>query len=397
MSRNVFLWGLYGFANTPLTVAIGGLYLAQWLILDKGIAEIWYSLAFVLATLLLLFTSPMLGNWSDKAGTRMPFLFWSTVILIITGILMGVFAILSLPVVVLILSFFAQYFYQASLIFYNALISKMSTVKTLGKISGIGDAFDEMGWIFGPAILLPFAAISRGHVFLPATVILVILGLPMFLWFREPITKAKSLTTGSFTFIFHMGKNITTYMLGFMLMSDALLTVSLYFAIVLDQLYKIDDTQKVVTMAFMQFVAIPSAFIIGRVSDRLGAKKLLILSCVVLAGIYFLGSIMSSPLFLYVLAFVVGFGYAGFYTTSRSLLAKMTPSLRHGEYFGIYSTFQKFASIIGPLLWGVVVWVFGGYGVFKYRAGMVSLVILMIIGTLILTRVKEAKALRTVA
>ncbi len=149
MNKNVFLWGLYDFANTPLTAAIGGLYLAQWIVLDNRLDDIWYGGVFTLATIFLLFTSPFLGAWSDQLGKRKPFLTWMTFILLIAGGLLGIFATSSLPsitrvIIVLFLFFIVQYVYQVSLIFYNSLLKQLSTSKTIGKISGIGQFFGEL-------------------------------------------------------------------------------------------------------------------------------------------------------------------------------------------------------------------------------------------------------------
>ncbi len=139
MKKNVFLWSLYDFANTPLTVAMGGLYLAQWVVIDNKFPDIWYGGAFTLVTIILLITSPFLGAWSDKVGRRMPFLKWTTVVLIVVGIAMGLVAVSPIsrvPKVIIVLTLFVvlQYFYQISLIFYNALLNYLSTSKTRGLI-----------------------------------------------------------------------------------------------------------------------------------------------------------------------------------------------------------------------------------------------------------------------
>ena len=198
MNKKVFLWALYDFANTPLTVAMGGLFLAQWIVLDNGIDDIWYGGVFTASTILLLITSPFWGAWSDKIGKRIPFLKWTTFIFIIVGILLGVTAvspIAKVPRVAIVLGLFfiMQYIYQVSLIFYNALMESLSKFKDSGKISGIGEIFGELGWLIGPALLLPFAMGTitifgepgRGQVFLPATLMLILLGLPMIFWLKE--------------------------------------------------------------------------------------------------------------------------------------------------------------------------------------------------------------------
>ncbi len=414
INKNVFLWGLYDFANTPLTAAMGGLFLAQWIVLDNGIDDIWYGGVFTLATVLLLITSPFLGAWSDKTNRRMPFLKVTTYLLICFGVLLG-FAIISpLPkitrvILTLVLFFFVQYFYQISLVFYNALLKPLSTAKTMGKVSGIGQAFGEVGWLLGPALLLPFAGgyitlmgePGRGQVFFPAVGVLILLGLPMIFWFKE--TKPKEAvgkvdvrivyrdSIRGFTSLITEHKNAAIFLISFMFVSDALLTANLYFALFLDQIFKISDFQKYICLSLLEVLAITFAYISGKAGDKYGVKRVLLLSCINLTFVYSVMAFNSSLTLTYILASLVGLGYGGFYTTSRSLLAKISPQNKLGEYFGFYSTFQKFASIIGPLIWGIITLALKDYGVVRYRVAFFALSVLMLIGTLLLLRVREEK------
>ena len=88
----------------------------------------------------------------------------------------------------------------------------------------------------------------------------------------------------------------------------------------------------------------------------------------------------------------VGLGWGGYYATARALLVNISPAKQLGEYFGFYSTFQKFASIIGPLTWGGITLMLTNYGIIRYRIAIIALVALMIAGTALLTRVNEERA-----
>jgi UMF1 family MFS transporter len=63
-----------------------------------------------------------------------------------------------------------------------------------------------------------------------------------------------------------------------------------------------------------------------------------------------------------------------------------------GEAFGLYSLSGKVASIIGPLLWGVVLLVAEPLGVIRYRLGVGSLAVLMLAGFIILLRLPTKNA-----
>ena len=56
-----------------------------------------------------------------------------------------------------------------------------------------------------------------------------------------------------------------------------------------------------------------------------------------------------------------------------------------------YSTFQKFASITAPLIWGGITLLLKYNNIIKYRVAGLAMVFLLIIGTFILMGVKEEK------
>jgi UMF1 family MFS transporter len=414
-NKNLASWLLYDGANSFLTTALGGLFLAQWVILDNHFADIWYGGSFTIATILTLATSPFWGAWSDRIGKRLPFIKWLTFILIFLTFSAAIIAPSSLPIkprviTVLALAILIQYFYQLSLIFYNVLLEQLSTPKTRGKISGLGDAFGNAGWIFGSALFLPFASKKitlwgepgRAQVFFPAFVIFTLLALPLLFWFKEKRVSQEQKTTTSFASVYHKtfhglkeligkNKNVALFLLAFCFVSDAILTIQLYFAVIMDRLYGISDTKKLSVLVLMFSFVIIGGYILGRVSDTLGTKKILIISCFILAAIFSLAFLVSYSWVLYLLAFFGGIGWGGFYVTARSLLIKISPLAQLGEYFGFYSTFQRFASVIGPILWGVVTLSLKHTGNFQYQAAGFSLIFLMVIGVLLLLRVEEKR------
>jgi len=223
--------------------------------------------------------------------------------------------------------------------------------------------------------------------------------LPFVFFFKEPKTGQTSQavdfksvykkTLQGLRSLLRKNKNVTTYLLSFMLTSDALLTANLYFAIYLDQVYHMTDTQKLLILVLMEAVAVPSAYIIGKISDTLGIKRLLVLSCVILI-LVFISLSLSLPLpFVYVLSGLLGVGFGGFFTTARGFLVKIAPPAQLGEYFGFYATFERFASIIGPMTWGAVTLLLRDYGVMKYRVAILALAVLMFAGLALLRKVKE--------
>jgi UMF1 family MFS transporter len=69
------------------------------------------------------------------------------------------------------------------------------------------------------------------------------------------------------------------------------------------------------------------------------------------------------------------------------LYSTLSPRSKSGEFFGFYGFSDKFAGILGPLLFGLIGLATGG----NLRLGILSVAIFFIAGGLLLTRVDEVK------
>src|SRR3989338_538210 len=87
--QNVFLWVLYDFANS-LVAIVFFLYFAQWIVVDRGLPDIYFNLTFTISAVLLLFTVPVTGFLLDKYFRRIMGLRYTT---FATSLLYGICAL----------------------------------------------------------------------------------------------------------------------------------------------------------------------------------------------------------------------------------------------------------------------------------------------------------------
>lgn len=412
LNKKIFVWGLYDFANSVI-VANLTLYFSLWMVIDNNLADIWYSIIIAVSTLVLILTAPLVGFYVDKSGWRMKLITPMTIAIGLLTIGIGIVGASNTERIIRILlpSIFViaiYYLTQLSLIPYDTFLKQLSTPRTYGKISGLGKGLDDLGFILGMAVTLPFVnqkvtlfgTPGRIQAFIPAGILFLLLSLPMLVLFKDKnsIKKVRFNFRETFrSFITLLkNKNLLFFLLFFYFFSDALLTAQAFFPIYFNQVYGLNDTQKVIlTAVFLLFTVIGAVFV-GRVSDSIGKKRTLSTCALVLCVIFAFIPLSTSQRVVWYIYPIAGIFWGGFYAVSRAFLIYLSPTKKLGEIFSLFTMFRRFASVVGPLLWGVSIAIFASFGtVNKYRITVYPLVVMMIIGIFLLKKVEADKSERS--
>ena len=146
-------------------------------------------------------------------------------------------------------------------------------------------------------------------------------------------------------------------------------------------------------IAAFELIALLSAWLIrsrfSALSSRLDTRRSILLSLLVYSIIACWGFILDATLEFWMLALMVAMVQGGSQALSRSLYASLCPKSKSGEFFGFYSIMEKFASIIGPLIFA-----FAALALGSSRPAILSLVLLFILGGYLLSRVDIAAGQR---
>ena len=140
----------------------------------------------------------------------------------------------------------------------------------------------------------------------------------------------------------------------------------------------------IVALLIVQFVGFPAALVFGLVAARVGPKPALYFGVVVYVAVTVWAYFMTTVMEFYVLAVVVGLVQGGVQAISRSLYARFVPAEQSGEFFGFFNMIGRFAAIIGPSLVAVTGLLTG-----SSRLGILSVIIVLVIGMVLLTFVRE--------
>lgn len=136
------------------------------------------------------------------------------------------------------------------------------------------------------------------------------------------------------------------------------------------------------------------AFLFGlrlfaRLASTLDTQRSILLSLMVFIVLAAWGFLLDSVWEFWFLAFMISVVIGGSQALSRSLYASMSPSSKSGEFFGLFSVMEKFSSMIGPLMFAASVAIFN-----SSRPGILSLVILFVVGAFLLSRVNVPEGQR---
>jgi len=410
-----FSWILYDFSNTIFSMNVVTMYFPLWLTVDLALEDIWVSVGNSFSMVLVALSMPILGVISDTHKKKMPFLITLTLSCVIFTLLIGLFGgfiddFYPKVFAVIILYMIANYSYQGALVFYNALLPKVSSKETIGRISGYGVAFGYLGAIVGLILVMPFneGKVLGFHVpfiqgggrvatFIPTAVLFLIFSIPTFIFLKDREAVIPSLERwkidlkGAFSKVIDSISNTRKYpgVLAFLISKffyeDAISTIIIFMAVYASKVMGFSDSVIIPLFIVSTTSAIIGSFLFGLITDRIGSKKALM---IVLFGwivtLSIIVATMNQSLF-WVMGSFVGIFMGGTWTSARPLMVSLVPKEMLGEFFGLYSLSGKFAAIIGPLLWGLVILSSHPLGdVLRYKGAVCSLVLMMIIAFIIL-------------
>ena len=141
----------------------------------------------------------------------------------------------------------------------------------------------------------------------------------------------------------------------------------------------------------LQVVGFVFAYFLGPrlfagLAEKFDTKRSIMLALVAYSIIAVWGFFLNAVIEFWFLAWMVAVVQGGSQALSRSLYASMTPPSMSGEFFGLFSIMEKFASFISPIFFIISVWLFD-----SSRPGILSIIILFIIGGYLLSQVDVEK------
>ncbi len=426
--REVIGWSLYDFANTIYSMNIVSLYLKRYIVEDLGHDDRYFDIPFSISMLIAALLLPALGAMSDHSAKKKTFLFLFTL-----TCCLAVGGLAAVPTwalsAILILFIIANFSYEAGQPFYNALLYSISEGREARFISGFGVALGYVGSVVGMILVLPFVTGSlfgwdvpfldgggKIGAFLPTAVLFMIFALPIFCWVKEkPVEQKTGGIRKAYREVWEGLRETRKYpgVLRFLIadyfVEDAVTTVILNIGIYCSIVIGLEEGQITTFLILSTVTAVIGSLIIGQLAKIWSLKKLLYIIIVGWIVSLLMFVFTDNMTMIWVLGSVVGILLGGLWTTTRPMLAELVPREELGRFFGLFSLSGRAAAVVGPLIWTAVVFVFrpdrtlgqwagallGLEGQeaerLPYKLGVMSLVLMMVIGLIVFRKVPEVK------
>ena len=394
--RSLYSWLFFDLANTVYAFVIPGLYFSVWLVSEQGWTDQSLGFATSGAMVIVAILGPWVGARSDGSQGKKPMLLITTLICIVATFLLGTFDV-SISVLFFIVSLIG---FNLGSVVYDALLVSVSTPANRGRISGLGVAFGYVGSLlgFGVATLLQNFGYSYVEIFRSVAVMFLIFSLPAFIFIKEKkVSNEKSTIriTESISLVIKSWKHSTQYpgltrfLVGRFFYADAINTlISGLLAVYLVEEVGLSPTDSQNLLGLAIIISIIGGYVFGKAADKYGPRKLTLISlvCWMLSlSVAIIATEFDQLWLIYVTGVLGGFNIGGIFAVDRVFMTRLSPEKHLGEFYGLYSTVGRFATIIGPLLWGLIVNTLG----LGRNAALFSLIILLLISFFIIKGVSD--------
>jgi UMF1 family MFS transporter len=416
--RAIRAWTMYDWANSAFATTVMGAilpnYFSTYIAGDNSLTLWAYTVA--IGSLIAAAISPILGAIADYRGSKKVFMAFFLAMGVISTALMFLIRTPGDWLLACILYIVGTIGFAGSLVFYDALLPHVADPDEIDMVSSRGYA---MGYIGGGLLLLVnVIMIFVGPNLLPnmaeadAVALMMRLSLasvavwwalfsiPIFKHVKEPERKMEkgeeglNLLTIGFKRFFKALKNISKFkdlflfLVAFFIYANGIGTI-ITMAVAFGSDLGFSSTILIGTLLMVQFVAAPFAILFGKLPKKLGLKKTIYLTLAIYTVVSVVGYFMSNEWHFLLLGFGVATVQGGSQALSRSLMGKLMPKSKSAEFFGFFSVSEKFNTVIGPAVFGLINQLTG-----NSRLAIISLIVYFLIGMALLTKVNIERGIK---
>ena len=410
--REAWAWAMYDFANSGYTtVVITAVFNAYFVAVVAGNtpwATLAWSAALAVSYGLIMLSAPAIGAYADLRSAKKTLLAVTTV-----GCVLGTAALASvgpgdlwLAVVLVVAS---NFFFGTGENLIAAFLPELARGRALARLSGLGWGLGYLGGMLTLGVCLAYIAHAQGRgleapQFVPGAMLItagifLLAALPTFVLLRERgtgLTARDHAIRSAYRQVGDTLRHARTYpdlfrfLLCIVFYQAGVQAVIALAAVYAQQAMGFDTQHSILLILVVNVTAAIGAVGFGYVQDRIGHRPAI---AITLAGwllTVVLAWFATEAALFWLAANIAGLCLGASQSAGRALVGYLSPLPHRAEFFGLWGLAVKLSSILGPITYGVAVWLTAG----AHRPAMLSLGVFFVIGLVILTGVNVRRGRR---
>ena len=381
-------WILYDVANSAYTLLATALlaFYFDFLSPSESLTTVW-GFVNVIVTVIAVILCPIMGTYADFSKKRNIFMIFASIGIggcLLLSMFSAIKTFAFAGILFLIVYVVTEVGYTSANVFYDSMLSDITTDEKMHKVSANGYAWGYIGscipfiiclvlYVLGDMVFLgdvigyteagkaiydkPFLGMAYTLCCIVTAVWWFVFTLPLYKSYKQvhflprPEKPVKETFTrlGSVFKELVKNKKALFFLIAYFFYIDGVHTIiKMAMSIGKDLQFENFGVVKLVIALFVtQIVAFPFAILFGKLASKYKSNTLLIVCIAAYMGIGVLAVFLRQEWQFWAMAVGVGMFQGGIQAMSRSYFTKIVPADKTGEFFGIYDIFGKSAAIVG--------------------------------------------------
>ncbi len=412
--RKLISWCLYDWANsafpTVIITFVFAAYFTTSVAEDQTRGTSLWGIAISLSALAVAISGPFIGAIADHSGHHKRWLFLFTLLSAFSSMMLWtVEPNLNHLMYGLFWVALANFGFELSMVFYNAMLPFLAPCNQLGRWSGWGWGLGYLGGLACLSIVLVIFIQTETPIFdlnkdaaeeLRITgpfvaIWMLIFAIPLFIVSPDTVGNEKQMAVAirkGLNSLWQTLKQLRKYrdivwfLVARMFYTDGLNTLFAFGGIYAAGTFGLGFQDLIIFGISINLIAGVSAIIFAWIDDWLGPKFVIFAG---VGGLTICGGallIVESPTLFWVFGLSLGIFVGPIQSASRSLMARMAPTSMRMEFFGLYALSGKATAFLAPAL---LAWTTAAFD--SQRAGMATLIIFLILGMALMIKVPSLR------
>jgi UMF1 family MFS transporter len=432
LSRPVLAWAAWDWASSSFTAVVTTfvftVYLTGSRFGDQDTTSTTLGLGLAAAGLVVALLAPVAGHRADRAGRRTLWLGVNSAAVI--AVTLALFLVRPQPSYLWLgvaLVAVGNVFFEFAMVNYNALLERVATAQTIGRVSGFGWGVGYLGGIV--LLLVVYLGFIQPEVgwfgvsdedgldvrvaMLVSAAWFALFAVPLLITVRDLPRlpgQDRAPREGLVASYRALGRTVrglartnphTLYFLAASaIYRDGLASLFTFGGVIAAGSFGFSVGQVVLFGIVANVVAGVATIAFGRLDDAIGPKRVIVgsLSALVLAGVAVFLAHDRGPTVFWVIGLALTVFVGPAQSASRSFLARLIPPGREGELFGLYATTGRAVSFLGPLSFSLAIALGQAIlppGTPAQHWGVIGIVMVVLAGLALLLPVRPAPPLPT--